>query len=89
MARVGGDPVLPHGVPRPSDPFVASADLAAFPPAVTGLPLPADGHLLLFSGTDVHGIGGQVSDAVLYVPAGTPTTPSPPRTQLARAVPAA
>ncbi|WP_053699668.1 DUF1963 domain-containing protein [Streptomyces sp. NRRL F-5755] len=76
VARVGGDPLLPHGVPKPSDPFVASVDLAALPPGATGLPLPADGHLLLFSGTDV-GIGGQVSDAVLYVPAGTPTTPSP------------
>ncbi|MEU5718090.1 DUF1963 domain-containing protein [Streptomyces sp. NPDC020403] len=77
VAQVGGDPVLPHDVPRPSDPFVASVDLAALPPDVTGLPLPADGHLLLFSGTDVRGIGGQVSDAVLYVPAGTAATPSP------------
>ncbi|MER6016300.1 DUF1963 domain-containing protein [Streptomyces bluensis] len=77
VAQVGGDPLLPHGAPRPSDPFVASVDLAALPPGVTGLPLPADGHLLLFSGTDVHRVGGQVSDAVLYVPAGTPTTLSP------------
>ncbi|MGW2099602.1 DUF1963 domain-containing protein [Streptomyces olivaceoviridis] len=77
VARVGGDPLLPHGAPRPSEPFVASVDLAALPPGATGLPLPADGHLLLFSGTDVHGIGGQVSDAVLYVPAGTPAAPSP------------
>ncbi|MFS7877204.1 DUF1963 domain-containing protein [Streptomyces asiaticus] len=77
VARIGGDPMLPHDAPRLSDPFVASVDLAALPLGVTGLPLPADGHLLLFSGTDVRGIGGQVSDAVLYVPAGTPTTPSP------------
>ncbi|MGQ5639950.1 MULTISPECIES: DUF1963 domain-containing protein [unclassified Streptomyces] len=77
VARVGGDPLLPHGVPKPSDPFVASVDLAALPPGATGLPLPADGHLLFFSGTDVHGVEGQVPDAVLYVPAGTPTTPSP------------
>ncbi|GHE72398.1 hypothetical protein GCM10018785_45740 [Streptomyces longispororuber] len=76
-ARVGGDPELPHGVPRPSEPFVASVDLAALPPGGAGLPLPADGRLLLFSGTDVDGIGRQVSDAVLYVPAGTPTTPTP------------
>ncbi|MFC9735391.1 DUF1963 domain-containing protein [Streptomyces roseolus] len=77
VARIGGDPLLPHGVPRPSDHFVASVDLAALPPGATDLPLPADGHLLLFAGTDMHGIGGQVPDAVLYVPAGTPTTPSP------------
>ena len=32
VARVGGDPLLPHGVPKPSDPFVASVDLAALPP---------------------------------------------------------
>ncbi|MER6075338.1 hypothetical protein ABT187_42485 [Streptomyces sp. NPDC001817] len=76
VARVGGDLMLPHGAPRPSDPFMGCVDLAALPPGVTGLPLPADGHLLLFSGTDVHGIGGQVSDAVLYVPAASPTTPS-------------
>ncbi|MER5738350.1 DUF1963 domain-containing protein [Streptomyces sp. NPDC002262] len=76
-ARIGGDPVLPHGVPTPSEPFVASVDLAALPPGATGLPLPADGHLLLFAGTDMRGIGGQAPDAVLYVPAGTPTTPSP------------
>ncbi|MFE6097707.1 hypothetical protein ACFQ7M_37900 [Streptomyces massasporeus] len=78
VARVGGDPMLPHGVPRPSVPFVASVDLAALPPGVTGLPLPAGGHLFLFSGTGVQGIGGQVSDAVLSVPAGTPAAPSPP-----------
>ncbi|MFF7092409.1 DUF1963 domain-containing protein [Streptomyces rubradiris] len=77
VARAGGDPLLPHGVPKPSDPFVASVDLAALPPGATGLPLPADGHLLFFAGTEAGHIEGQVPDAVLYVPAGTPTTPSP------------
>ncbi|MYY87100.1 DUF1963 domain-containing protein [Streptomyces sp. SID335] len=77
VARIGGDPMLPHGVPRPSEHFVASVDLAVLPPDATDLPLPADGHLLLFSGTDMHGIGGPVPDAVLYVPAGAPTTRSP------------
>ncbi|MEU7199468.1 DUF1963 domain-containing protein [Streptomyces sp. NPDC045470] len=76
VARVGGNPLLPHGVVKPSDPFVASVDLAALPPGATSLPLPADGHLLFFSGTDVQGIEGQVPDAVLYVPAGTPATPT-------------
>ncbi|MYZ14100.1 DUF1963 domain-containing protein, partial [Streptomyces sp. SID337] len=60
VARIGGDPMLPHGVPRPSEHFVASVDLAVLPPDATDLPLPADGHLLLFSGTDMHGIGGPV-----------------------------
>ncbi len=77
VARAGGDPLLPHGAPKPSDPFVASVDLAALPPGATGLPLPADGHLLFFAGTEVQGIGGQVPDAVMYVPAGTPSTPTP------------
>ncbi|MFH8405714.1 DUF1963 domain-containing protein [Streptomyces sp. NPDC018019] len=76
VARIGGDPLLPHGVPKPSDPFVASVDLAALPPKATDLPLPADGHLLFFSGTDVQGVEGRVPDAVLYVPAGTPTVPT-------------
>ncbi|MFJ9041157.1 DUF1963 domain-containing protein [Streptomyces sp. NPDC102406] len=77
VARVGGHPLLPHGVPRPSELFVASVDLAALPPGATSLPLPADGHLLLFSGTEVQDIGGEVSDAVLYVAAGTPVTSAP------------
>ncbi|MEV0126782.1 DUF1963 domain-containing protein [Streptomyces sp. NPDC050703] len=77
VARIGGEPMLPRGVPRPSEHFVASVDLAALPSGATGLPLPDDGHLLLFSGTDMQGIGGQVADAVLYVPAGVPTARSP------------
>ncbi|WP_030245362.1 DUF1963 domain-containing protein [Streptomyces sp. NRRL S-350] len=77
VARIGGVPLLPHGVPEPSEPFVASVDLAALPPGATGLPLPSDGRLLFFSGVEVDGIGRQVSDAVLYVPAGIPTVPSP------------
>ncbi|MFI2608502.1 DUF1963 domain-containing protein [Kitasatospora sp. NPDC018623] len=77
VARIGGDPLLPHGAPKPAEHFVASVDLAALPPGATGLPLPADGHLLLFSDVVVHGTGKQVSDAVLYVPAGTPTAPTP------------
>ncbi|MYR59792.1 DUF1963 domain-containing protein [Streptomyces sp. SID625] len=77
VARVGGHPMLPPGAPGPSEPFVASVDLAALPPRVTGLPLPADGHLLFFAGTEVHGVGEEASDAVLYLPAGTPATPSP------------
>ncbi|MGW8699783.1 DUF1963 domain-containing protein [Streptomyces eurythermus] len=76
VARAGGDPLLPHGAPKPSEPFVASVDLAALPPDATGLPLPADGHLLFFAGSEVS-LEGQVPDAVRYVPAGTPTTPSP------------
>ena len=74
VARVGGDPLLPRGVAQPSEPFVASVDLAALPPGATDLPLPSDGHLLFFAAPDVSGIGKQEDDAVLYVPAGTPTT---------------
>ncbi|MGV9345645.1 DUF1963 domain-containing protein [Streptomyces spiralis] len=76
-ARVGGDPMLPHDVPDPSDPFVAAVDLAALPPGATNLPLPADGHLLFFAAPDVGGVQGHVPDAVMYIPAGTPTTRRP------------
>ncbi|GHF52636.1 DUF1963 domain-containing protein [Streptomyces griseosporeus] len=77
VARVGGDPLLPRGVPEPSEPFVASVDLAALPPGATGLPLPSDGRLLFFAGTEAGVAEGPVADAVLYVPAGTPAGPRP------------
>ncbi|KPC96040.1 hypothetical protein ADL27_05260 [Streptomyces sp. NRRL F-6602] len=70
-ALIGGDPMLPETAADPSEPFVASVDLGVIPPEATGLPLPADGHLLLFASPDV-GIERTGPGAVLYVPAGTP-----------------
>ncbi|NYI07842.1 DUF1963 domain-containing protein [Allostreptomyces psammosilenae] len=77
VARVGGDPMLPEGVPEPRWPFAASVDLAALPPGGTDLPLPTDGHLLFFAAPEVGGLSGVVPDAVMYVPAGTPTVRRP------------
>jgi hypothetical protein len=54
---------------------VAAIDCALIPPDAAGLPLPPDGQLLLFAAASVLGGARSVSgDAVMYVPAGTPTT---------------
>ncbi|MFH9009651.1 DUF1963 domain-containing protein [Streptomyces afghaniensis] len=77
VAQVGGDPVMPHSAPEPRLPFVASVDLAALADAGRHLLLPSDGHLLLFAEPDLDDFQGLVHDAVMYVPAGTPTTRRP------------
>ncbi|MEV0675167.1 hypothetical protein AB0I60_01455 [Actinosynnema sp. NPDC050436] len=71
-ARFGGPALLPADAPDPWFPLVATIDCAALPPDATDLPLPSDGHLLLFafpdvSGPDDAGSGGTAA----YVPAGT------------------
>ncbi|MFR0355142.1 DUF1963 domain-containing protein [Streptomyces sediminimaris] len=70
-ARFGGPVLLPADTPHPLFPHVASIDLAALPPASTDLPLPSDGHLLLFAWPRDR---GDLTDhgAVVHVPAGTP-----------------
>ncbi len=78
VIRLGGNPMLPDGVPEPCCPFVAAVDCALIPPDAAGLPLPPDGQLLLFAAASV--LGGARSlrrDCVVYVPAGTPTTERP------------
>ncbi|MFE4449300.1 DUF1963 domain-containing protein [Streptomyces sp. NPDC056796] len=55
--------------------LIASLDLAAIPEAATNLPLPPDGHLLLFAHIDVEEC--DASGEALYVPAGTPVTERP------------
>lgn len=70
VGRFGGPLLLPVGTPHPFHPFVASIDLAALPAGATDLPLPPDGHLLLFAYPENFGEGENMGSAV-YVPAGT------------------
>ncbi|MFJ9004417.1 DUF1963 domain-containing protein [Streptomyces canus] len=70
VGRFGGPLLLPVGVPHPFHPFVASIDLAALPADATDLPLPSDGHLLLFAYPEDFGDRESMGSAV-YVPAGT------------------
>ncbi|MBT2413019.1 DUF1963 domain-containing protein [Streptomyces sp. ISL-12] len=72
LVSMGGHPSLPEGVPAPAYPLVASVDCALLPPDTAGLPLPADGHLLFFADPALD-FRGQRGEAVLHVPAGTPT----------------
>ncbi len=71
VGRLGGPLLLPADAPDPAHPFIASIDLAALPTGVTDLPLPADGHLLLFAypdedmDDDSDNLG-----SVVHVPAG-------------------
>ena len=70
VGRFGGPLLLPADVPDPAHPFVASIDFAALPGEATGLPLPPDGHLLLFAFPEDDSCHADVGSAV-YVPAGT------------------
>ena len=70
VGRFGGPLLLPVGMPHPFYPFVASIDLAALPADATDLPLPSDGHLLLFAYPEDFGARESMGSAV-YVPAGT------------------
>ncbi|WP_406144378.1 DUF1963 domain-containing protein [Streptomyces sp. NBC_01012] len=72
-ARLGGDALLPEGEPNPTAPLAATVDCSLLP-SYTGLPLPADGHLLFFAEPYV-GFDGTKDGVVRYLPAGTrPTT---------------
>ncbi|WP_436738087.1 DUF1963 domain-containing protein [Streptomyces sp. BBFR102] len=74
-ARLGGDALLPEEEPAPTPPLAATVDCSLLPDG-TGLPLPADGHLLFFAAPHV-GFGGSKDGIVRYVPAGTRTTARP------------
>ncbi|MFJ4784876.1 DUF1963 domain-containing protein [Streptomyces sp. NPDC088794] len=73
VGRFGGPLLLPADVPDPYFPFVASIDLAALPADATDLPLPTDGHLLLFAFPEGDGSLENMGE-VVYVPAGTAVT---------------
>ncbi|MER7180930.1 DUF1963 domain-containing protein [Streptomyces hyaluromycini] len=69
--RFGGSLMLPADAPDPWYPLLATLDCAALPEAVTGLPLPADGHLLFFGFPEMTYHGDSAGE-VVYIPAGTP-----------------
>lgn len=76
VGRFGGPLLLPADVPDPAHPFVASIDLAALatlPTDTTDLPLPPDGHLLLFAFPETADDYDTMGSAV-HIPAGTPVT---------------
>ncbi|MEU6350909.1 DUF1963 domain-containing protein [Streptomyces sp. NPDC047072] len=71
VGRFGGPLLLPVGTPHPFHPYVATIDFAALPAGTTDLPLPPDGHLLLFAYPEDYGHRESAGSAV-YVPVGTP-----------------
>lgn len=72
VGMFGGPLMLPADTPTPVFPFVASVDLAALPDGATDLPLPPDGHLLLFAFPDDDGDFVNIGE-VVYVPADAAT----------------
>ena len=70
VGRLGGPLLLPADTPDPFAPFVASIDLAALPADATDLPLPPDGHLVLFALPE-RDDDYSPTGSVVYVPAGT------------------
>ncbi|WP_030667044.1 DUF1963 domain-containing protein [Streptomyces cellulosae] len=73
VGRFGGPLLLPADTPDPEHPYVASIDLAALPADATDLPLPPDGHLLLFAFPETADYY-ETMGSVVYVPAGTAVT---------------
>ncbi|MED7923860.1 DUF1963 domain-containing protein [Nonomuraea sp. LP-02] len=80
VGRFGGPLMLPPGMPAPGtsdtdDPvahqLIATIDLAAIPEGATDLPLPSDGHLLLFAVPEL-GLEVELAGSAVYLPAGVP-----------------
>ncbi|QXJ21960.1 DUF1963 domain-containing protein [Actinomadura graeca] len=71
--RLGAPIMLPPGLHVPAvdgevrEHLIATIDFAALPADATNLPLPPDGHLLLFAYPDLDGCDG----SAVYIPAGT------------------
>ncbi|MGW8528836.1 DUF1963 domain-containing protein [Nocardiopsis sp. NPDC055824] len=80
VGRLGGPLMLPPDVPTPATVWgpdnsyeyqlIATLDLAAIPPGATDLPLPPDGHVLLFANVELD--EELLPGGAVYVPAGTP-----------------
>ncbi|WP_150254225.1 DUF1963 domain-containing protein [Nocardiopsis deserti] len=83
VGRLGSPLMLPPDAPTPGtvwdadDPdnrddhqLIATLDLAAIPPEATDIPLPPDGHLLLFANVELEDV--VLAGGAVYVPAGTP-----------------
>ena len=77
VVQLGGAPLLPQDAPEPYAQFVGAIDCALLPPNATDLPLPRDGHLLLFGDPEISGCSHAGAGNVVYIPAGTPTTERP------------
>ncbi|MDH6623814.1 hypothetical protein M2271_001606 [Streptomyces sp. LBL] len=73
VGHFGGPLLLPADTPAPAYPFVASVDLAALPADATDLPLPPDGHLLLFAFPETAD-SYETMGSVVYVPVDTAVT---------------
>ncbi|MFF9199841.1 DUF1963 domain-containing protein [Streptomyces sp. NPDC014779] len=76
VAVIGGNPPVPEGIALSERLFVAAVDCSTLPPGVTGLPLPAEGHLFFFA--DPWPFSMVLPDAVQYIPPGTPLGPEEP-----------
>lgn len=73
VGRLAGPLMLPTAVPDPWCKLFATIDLAALPEDATNLPLPPDGHLLLFANTNTESMYDEESlGSALHIPAGTP-----------------
>lgn len=80
VGRLGSPLLLPPDVPTPAtvvEPdyrneyqLIVTLDLAAIPPGATDLPLPPDGHVLLFANVELE--DEELAGGAVYVPAGTP-----------------
>lgn len=80
VGRLGGPLMLPPDAATPATVFrsghsaeyqlIATLDLAAVPPGATDLPLPPDGHVLLFANVELEDV--RLAGGAVHVPAGTP-----------------
>jgi hypothetical protein len=80
VGRLGSPLLLPPDVPTPATVFepdyraeyqlIVTLDLAAIPPGATDLPLPPDGHVLLFANVELE--DEVLAGGAVYVPAGAP-----------------
>ncbi|MCP2265594.1 DUF1963 domain-containing protein [Promicromonospora thailandica] len=80
VGRLGTPLLLPPDAPTPAAGYgpvrsgdqqlVVTLDLATLPPGATDLPLPPDGHLLLFANVELE--DELVAGGAVHVPAGTP-----------------
>jgi hypothetical protein len=78
VGRFGGPLLLPADAPDPWYPLLATLECAALPEETTGLPLPADGRLLLFGFPEMTYYGGSAGE-VVYIPEGTPVEERNPK----------
>ncbi|NUT46248.1 MAG: DUF1963 domain-containing protein [Saccharothrix sp.] len=74
VGRLGSPLMLPPDRDRVDGQLIATIDLAAIPEGATDLPLPPDGHLLLFADAELEDV---LTGGAVHVPAGTPVEERP------------